>query len=156
MFRNQKEKNRYIDKVWERLEARYLQVFPFLTDGEFRELFGDKTIQILEKLDCPNEGCGQCDFEIDCPYYSQMLDRCGINPYKPVHCRLWHCYDCGPEPLIEQIRELTGIFSDQLGPESEARRIKDGLEEERISRDEAERRFRQLIEEFRNISPDSS
>jgi hypothetical protein len=156
MFRNQKEKNRYIDKIWERLEARYLQVFPFLTDGEFRELFGDKTIQILEKLDCPNEGCGQCDFEIDCPYYSQMLDRCGINPYKPVHCRLWHCYDCGPEPLIEQIRELTGIFSDQLGPESEARRIKDGLEEERISRDEAERRFRQLIEEFRNISPDSS
>ncbi|NIQ92031.1 MAG: hypothetical protein GWN93_24840 [Deltaproteobacteria bacterium] len=156
MFRNQKEKNRYIDKVWERLEARYLQVFPFLTDGEFRELFGDKTIQILEKLDCPNEGCGQCDFEIDCPYYSQMLDRCGINPYKPVHCRLWHCYDCGPEPLIKQIRELTGIFSDQLGPESEARRIKDGLEEERISRDEAERRFRQLIEEFRNISPDSS
>ena len=156
MFRNQKEKNRYIDKVWERLEARYLQVFPFLTDGEFRALFGDKTIQILEKLDCPNEGCGQCDFEIDCPYYSQMLDRCGINPYKPVHCRLWHCYDCGPEPLIKQIRELTGIFSDQLGPESEARRIKDGLEEERISRDEAERRFRQLIEEFRNISPDSS
>ena len=156
MFRDQKEKNRYIDKVWERLEARYLQVFPFLTDGEFRELFGDKTIQILEKLDCPNEGCGQCDFEIDCPYYSQMLDRCGINPYKPVHCRLWHCYDCGPEPLIKQIRELTGIFSDQLGPESEARRIKDGLEEERISRDEAERRFRQLIEEFRNISPDSS
>ena len=156
MFRNQKEKNRYIDKIWERLEARYLQVFPFLTDGEFRELFGDKTIQIIEKLDCPNEGCGQCDFEIDCPYYSQMLDRCGINPYKPVHCRLWHCYDCGPEPLIEQIRELTGIFSDQLGPESEARRIKDGLEEERISRDEAERRFRQLIEEFRNISPDSS
>ena len=156
MFRNQKEKNRYIDKVWERLEARYLQVFPFLTDGEFRELFGDKTIQILEKLDCPNEGCGQRDFEIDCPYYSQMLDRCGINPYKPVHCRLWHCYDCGPEPLIKQIRELTGIFSDQLGPESEARRIKDGLEEERISRDEAERRFRQLIEEFRNISPDSS
>ena len=156
MFRNQKEKNRYIDKIWERLEARYLQVFPFLTDGEFRELFGDKTIQILEKLDCPNEGCGQCDFEIDCPYYSKMLDRCGIDPYKPVHCRLWHCYDCGPEPLIKQIRELTGIFSDQLGPETEARRIKDGLEEERISRDEAERRFRQLIEEFRNISPDSS
>ena len=150
MFRDQKEKNSYIDKVWERLEARYLQVFPFLTDGEFRELFGDKTIQLLENLDCPSEGCGQCDFEIDCPYYSKMLDRCGIDLYKPVHCRLWHCYDCGPEPLIKQIRELTGIFSDQLGPETEARRIKDGLEEERISRDEAERRFRQLIEEFRN------
>ena len=156
MFKNQKEKNRYIDKVWERLEARYLTVFPFLTDGEFRELFGDKTIQILENLDCPNEGCGQCDFEIDCPYYSQMLDRCGIDPYKPVHCRLWHCYDCGPEPLIKQIRELTGIFSDQLGPEAEARRIKDGLEGQRISKDEAERRFLQLIEEFRNMSPDSS
>ena len=156
MFRDQKEKNRYIDKVWERLEARYLKVFPFLTDGEFRELFGDKTVQILEKLDCPNEGCGQCDFEIDCPYYSKMLDRCGIDPYKPVHCRLWHCYDCGPEPLIKQIRELTGIFSDQLGPEKEARRIKDGLEEEQISKDEAERKFRQLIEDFRNTSPDSS
>jgi hypothetical protein len=156
MFKDQKEKIRYIDKVWERLEARYLTVFPFLTDGEFRELFGDKTIQILENLDCPNEGCGQCDFEIDCPYYSQMLDRCGIDPYKPVHCRLWHCYDCGPEPLIEQIRELTGIFSDQLGPEAEARRIKDGLEGQRISKDEAKRRFLQLIEEFRNTSPDSS
>jgi hypothetical protein len=156
MFKDQKEKIRYIDKVWERLEARYLTVFPFLTDGEFRELFGDKTIQILENLDCPNEGCGQCDFEIDCPYYSQMLDRCGIDPYKPVHCRLWHCYDCGPEPLIKQIRELTGIFSDQLGPEAEARRIKDGLEGQRISKDEAERRFLKLIEEFRNMSPDSS
>jgi hypothetical protein len=156
MFKDQKEKIRYIDKVWERLEARYLTVFPFLTDGEFRELFGDKTIQILENLDCPNEGCGQCDFEIDCPYYSQMLDRCGIDPYKPVHCRLWHCYDCGPEPLIKQIRELTGIFSDQLGPEAEARRIKDGLEGQRISKDEAKRRFLQLIEEFRNTSPDSS
>lgn len=156
MFKDQKEKNRYIHKVWERLEARYLTVFPFLTDGEFRELFGDKTIQILENLDCPNEGCGQCDFEIDCPYYSQMLDRCGIDPYKPVHCRLWHCYACGPEPLIEQIRELTGIFSDQLGPEAEARRIKDGLEGQRISKDEAKRRFLQLIEEFRNTSPDSS
>jgi hypothetical protein len=51
---------------------------------------------------------------------------------------------------------LTGIFSDQLGPEEEARRIKDGLEGQRISKDEAERRFLQLIEEFRNISPDSS
>jgi hypothetical protein len=150
MFKNQKEKNHYIDKVWEKLEARYLKVFPFLTDGEFRELFGDKTIQILENLDCPNEGCGQCDFEIDCPYYSQMLDRCGIDPYKPVHCRLWHCYDCGPEPLIKQIRELTGIFSDQLGPETEARRIKDGLEGGRISRDEAKKRFQQLIEKVRN------
>ena len=156
MFRDQKEKNRYVDKVWERLEARYLQVFPFLTDSEFRELFGDKTIQILEKLDCPNEGCGQCDFEIDCPYYSPMLDRCGIDPYKPVHCRLWHCYDCGPEPLIKQIRELTGIFSDHLGPEKEARRIKEGLEGDRISRDDAERRLQQLIEKFRNTSPDSS
>jgi hypothetical protein len=42
------------------------------------------------------------------------------------------------------------IFSDQLGPETEARRIKDALEGERISRDEAERRFQELIEEFRN------
>ena len=152
MFRDEKEKNLYVQEVWKELESRYLQIYPFLTENEFRDLFGEKVIKVIEKLDCSNEGCGQCDFEIDCPYYSKMLDRCGIDPYKPVHCRLWHCYDCGSEPLIKQIRELTGIFSDQLGPEKEARRIKDGLEKERISKDEAERRFRQLIEEFRNTS----
>jgi hypothetical protein len=150
MFRDQKEKNLYVQAVWKKLESRYLQIYPFLTESEFIDLFGDKVIEVIESLDCPNEGCGQCDVEIDCPYYSQILDRCGIDLYKPVHCRLWHCYDSGPEPLIKQIRELTGIFSDQLGPETEARRIKDGLEGGRISKDEAERRFQQMIEKFRN------
>jgi hypothetical protein len=151
MFRNQKEKNLYVQSVWKKLESRYLRIYPFLTEGEFKDLFGEKLIEVIAKLDCPSEGCGQCDFEIDCPYYSQMLHRCGIDPYKPVHCRLWHCYDCGPEPIIKQIRELTGIFSDHLGPETEARRIKDGLEGKRISREEAEKAFQELIENFRNV-----
>jgi hypothetical protein len=151
VFRNQKEKNVYVQSVWKKLESRYLQIYPFLTDGEFQDLFGEKLIEVIEKLDCPNEGCGQCDVEIDCPYYSQMLDRCGIHPYKPVHCRLWYCYDCGPESIIKQMRELTGIFSDHLGPETEARRIKDGLEGKRISKAEAEKAFQELIENLRNI-----
>lgn len=150
MFRDQRDKNLYVQAVWEKLESRYLRTYPFLTDSEFRDLFGEKVMGAIEKLDCPNEGCGQCDLEIDCPYYSQMLDRCGIDQYKPVHCRLWHCYDCGPEPIIKLIRELTGIFSDHLGPETKARRIKDGLEEERISKVEAEQAFQELIEDFRN------
>ena len=150
MFNDPNEKNLYVDRIWKRLEIRYLQVFPFLTDGEFRELFGDKTIQILENLDCAHEACGKCDFEIDCPYYSKILDRCGINPYKPVHCRLWHCYDCGPEHLIREIRELTSIFSDQLGPERKAGQIKQALERGQISKEEAVKKFLELIEGFRN------
>jgi hypothetical protein len=88
MFRDQKEKNLYVQAVWKELESSYLRIYPFLTESEFRDLFGEKVIEVIEKLDCPNEGCGQCDFEIDCPYYFQMLDRCGIDPYKQVHCRL--------------------------------------------------------------------
>ena len=150
MFNDQQEKNRYVGKVLKILEERYLQVFPFLTDDEFRELFGDKTIQTLDNLDCANEACGKCDFEIDCPYYSKILDRCGIDPYKPVHCRLWHCYDCGPERVIREIRELTAIFSDQLGPERRAGQIKQALERGQISKEEAVERFLELIEGFRN------
>lgn len=151
MFSNQSEKNSYIENVWGKLQSRYLQVYPFLTESEFKDLFGEKVIKIIAKLDCPSEGCGRCDLGIDCPYYSGMLDRCGIDPYKPVHCRLWHCYDCGPEHIIREIRELTGIFADQLGPEMQARLIKCALEREHISKEEALEHFKQLIEEFRSV-----
>ena len=150
MFIDQMEKDSFIQQIWEKLQSRYIEVYPFLTESEFRDLFGYRVIQAIEKLTCPGEACGRCDLDIDCPYYSRMLDRCGIDPYKPVHCRLWHCYDCGPEEIIQYIRDLTGIFSDQLGPEIQAKRIKDGLESGRISKEEAENRFRELIEEFRN------
>lgn len=150
MFTDQMEKDSYVQQVWEKLQSKYIQVYPFLTESEFRDLFGYRVIKVLEKLTCRNEACGRCDLDIDCPYYSRMLDRCGIDPYKPVHCRLWHCYDCGPEEIIEDIRDLTGIFSDQLGPEMQAIVIKEELESERLSKEEAEKQFRQLIEEFRN------
>ena len=68
MFRDQKEKNLYIQAVWEELESRYLQSYPFLTESEFRDLFGERVIKLIENLDCHKEGCGQCDLEIDCPY----------------------------------------------------------------------------------------
>ena len=150
MFIDQMEKDSYVQLVWEKLQSRYIQVYPFLTDSEFSDLFGQRVIKVLEKLTCQNEACGRCDLDIDCPYYSRMLDRCGIHPYKPVHCRLWHCYDCGPEEIIKDIRELTGIFSDQLGPEMQAKRIKSNLEKGRISREAAEKQFKKLIEKFRN------
>ena len=150
MFNDNDEKNRYVYEIWNTLEARYLRVYPFLTDGEFRDLFGETVVRILESLNCKNEACGKCDFEIDCPYYSKMLDRCGIHLYKPVHCRLWHCYDCGPKHIIKEIRDLTGIFSDQLGPEEAGERIKQALESGQISKEEAEKRFLELIEGFRN------
>lgn len=150
MFTDQMEKDSYVQQVWEKLQSKYIQVYPFLTESEFMDLFGYRVIKVLEKLTCRNEACGRCDLDIDCPYYSRMLDRCGIDPYKPVHCRLWHCYDCGPEEIIEDIRDLTGIFSDQLGPEMQAIVIKEELESERLSKEEAEKQFRQLIEEFRN------
>jgi hypothetical protein len=154
MFSDQSEKDRYIQKVWEKLQTKYIRVFPFLTESEFKDLFGEKVIRTIEKLDCPGEACGRCDLDIDCPFYSRTLNRCGIDPYKPVHCRLWHCYDCGPENIIMDIRQLTGIFSDQLGPEAEARRIKYALEGKLISKKKAEKRFMQLIEEFRKeITP---
>jgi hypothetical protein len=150
MFIDQIEKYSYVQQVWEKLQSRYIQVYPFLTESEFRDLFGYRVIKVLEKLTCRNEACGRCDLDIDCPYYSRMLDRCGIHPYKPVHCRLWHCYDCGPKEIIEDIRELTGIFSDQLGPEMQAKRIKNNLEKGRISKEQAEKQFKKLIEKFRN------
>jgi hypothetical protein len=149
MFIDQMEKDSFVQRVWEKLQSRYIQVYPFLTEGEFRDLFGYRVIEVIEKLACRNEACGRCDLDIDCPYYSRMLDRCGIDTYKPVHCRLWHCYDCGPEKIIEDIRDLTGIFSDQLGPEMQAKRIKSELESGRISKEEAEKQFKELIEEFR-------
>ncbi len=134
MFSDQREKERYIEKVWGKVQSRYLQVYPFLTESEFRDLFGENVIKVIEELECLNEACGRCDLGIYCPYYSIVLDRCGIDLYKPVHCRLWHCYDCGPEHIIKEIRELTGIFSDQLDPETEARQIKFDLEHARISK----------------------
>jgi len=150
MFSNQKEKDLYVQGVWEKVEATYLGVYPFLTDEEFQYLFGEKILKAMAMLSCPQEDCGACDIDIDCPFYSRKLDRCGIHPYKPVHCRLWHCYDCGPEPLVKQIRELTGIFADHMGPEGGARKIKSALERGDLSANEAGKRFLKLVEQFRN------
>jgi Fe-S-cluster containining protein len=150
MFSNPKEKNQYVQGVWEKLESTYLGVYPFLTDEEFEDLFGEKILKAMAVLSCPQEHCGVCDIDIDCPFYSRKLDRCGIHPYKPVHCRLWHCYDCGPEGLVKEIRELTGIFADHMGPERRARKIKNALERGDLSAHEAGERFLRLVEQFRN------
>jgi Fe-S-cluster containining protein len=150
IFSGQHEKDLYIQEVWERLESKYLHVYPFLTDHEFRDLFGEKLLNAMAELNCPQENCGLCDTDIDCPFYSTKLDRCGIDPYKPVHCRLWHCYECGPGQIVKDIRELTAVFADQLGPEMKAREIKRALERGELSADGARERFAKLIKEFRN------
>ncbi len=51
---------------------------------------------------------------------------------------------------MKEIRELTAIFADQMGPEMQAKEIKDALERGPLSADEARRRLIELIEEFRN------
>lgn len=150
MFSNQHEKDLYIQGVWEELESKYLEVYPFLTDDEFKDLFGEKVLHAMAVLNCPQENCGECDIDIDCPFYSGKLDRCGIEPYKPAHCRLWHCYECGPAQIVRDIRELTAIFADQIGPETTAREIKDDLERGELSQDTARKKFELLIEEFRS------
>ena len=150
IFSDQHEKDLYVQGVWEKLESKYLQVYPFLTDHEFRDLFGEKLLNAMALLNCPQENCGLCDTDIDCPFYSRKLDRCGIDPYKPVHCRPWHCYECGPGQTVKDIRELTAIFADQMGPEMRAREIKGALERGELSRDAARKKFEQLIEEFRD------
>ena len=150
IFSDQHEKDLYVQGVWEKLESKYLQAYPFLTDHEFRDLFGEKLINVMAVLNCPQENCGLCDIDIDCPFYSRKLDQCGIDPYKPVHCRLWHCYECGPAQIVKDIRELTAIFADHMGPETRAREVKDALERGGISADAARKKFEQLIEEFRN------
>lgn len=149
IFSDQKEKDLYIQGVWEKLEAKYLKVYPFLTEHEFGDLFGEKVLKLMAALNCPQEHCGLCDADIDCPFYSGKLDRCGIDPYKPVHCRLWHCYECGPDQIVKEIRELTAIFADQMGPETMTREIKDALERGDLSPDKATKRFMRFIEEFR-------
>jgi hypothetical protein len=149
IFSDQNEKDLYVQGVWEKVQSKYLQVYPFLTDHEFRELFGEKLLNILAALNCPQENCGLCDTDIDCPFYSAKLDRCGIDPYKPVHCRLWHCYECGPRQIVKELRELTGIFADQMGSEMRARKIKSALERGEVSAGAARKRFEKLIEEFR-------
>ena len=150
MFFDHNEKNLYIQGVWEALESKYIRVYPFLTDAEFRDLFGEKVLNAIAVLNCPQENCGLCDTDIDCPFYSKKLDRCGIEPYKPVHCRLWHCYECGPLQLVKDIRELTAIFADQMGPEVKAGQIKGALERGELSQDAARKAFEGLVEEFRN------
>jgi Fe-S-cluster containining protein len=150
IFSGQDEKDLYIQEVWERLESKYLNVYPFLTDHEFRDLFGEKLLNAMAALNCPQENCGLCDTDIDCPFYSTRLDRCGIDPYKPVHCRLWHCYECGPGQIVRDIRELTSVFADQMGPEIKAREIKRALERGELSAAGAREKFLKLIKKFRN------
>ena len=152
VFSDHKEKNLYVQGVWEKIESRYLEVYPFLTDEEFRDLFGEKVLKAMALLDCPKEDCGLCDMDIDCAFYSRKLDRCGIDTYKPVHCRLWHCYECGPDEIVKDIRELTAIFADHMGPETDAREIKDALERSDLPEDEAMKRFEELIERFRKTT----
>ena len=150
MFLDKNEKDQYIKGIWEKVETKYLTFYPFLMDHEFRDLFGRKVLDALDSLRCPQEDCGLCDIDIDCPYYSRHLDRCGVARYKPVHCRLWHCYECGPEPIVKHVRELTAVFADQLGPEAEAEEIKEALERGDISAETARKQFEKLIEIFRN------
>lgn len=150
MFSDEREKERYIHGIWEKVETQYLTFYPFLTDHEFRDLFGREVLDVLAVLSCPQENCGRCDIDIDCPYYSRHLDRCGVARYKPVHCRLWHCFECGPEPIVKQIRELTAVFADQLGPEAKAQEIKEALERGEISAQTAQKQFERLIEIFRD------
>jgi hypothetical protein len=153
IFSGQDEKNLYIQKVWERLESKYLHIYPFLTDHEFKDLFGEKVLNAIAVLNCPQDKCGLCDTDIDCPFYSTRLDRCGIDPYKPVHCRLWHCYECGPGQIVKDLRELTAVFADHMGPETKARDIKKALERAELSAHGAIERFVKLIQEFRNEAP---
>jgi Fe-S-cluster containining protein len=153
IFSGQDEKNLYIQKVWERLESKYLHIYPFLTDHEFNDLFGEKVLNAIAALNCPQDKCGLCDTDIDCPFYSTRLDRCGIDPYKPVHCRLWHCYECGPGQIVKDLRELTAVFADHMGSETKAREIKKALERAELSADGAIERFVKLIQEFRNEAP---
>ncbi|NVM23823.1 MAG: hypothetical protein HWN68_18845 [Desulfobacterales bacterium] len=150
IFADQKEKDLYVQEVFETLESKYFHVYPFLTGEEFWDLFGERVLRLVAKLNCSQEHCGLCDIDIDCPFYSRKLDRCGIDQYKPVHCRLWHCYESGPKEIVKDIRELTAIFADQMGPEAMARQIKDALERGDLSGDEARKRFVELVEEFRN------
>jgi Fe-S-cluster containining protein len=150
MFSDVNEKRLYVQGVWEAIESKYLQAYPFLTDAEFTDLFGEEVLGAIAILNCPRENCGLCDIDIDCPFYSKKLDRCGIEPYKPVHCRLWHCYECGPLRLVKDIRELTAIFADQMGPEAEAGQIKSALERGEMSQDAAKKAFERLVVEFRN------
>jgi len=150
IFSDQTEKDLYVQGVWEKLESKYLQVYPFLTDDEFADLFGEKLINAMAVLNCPQENCGLCDEDIDCPFYSRKLDRCGIQRHKPVHCRLWHCYECGPWHIIKDLRELTAIFADHMGPAPEARRVKEAMEKGALSADEAMKRYEELVKNFRN------
>lgn len=150
MFKNKKERVIYIEKVLERIESNYLQVYPFLTNDEFHDLFGEKVINAIAGLNCLKEKCGLCDIEINCPFYSEKLDRCGIDRYKPVHCRLWHCYQCGLKEIVKELRELTSIFADQIGPEKEARKIKQSLEKQDLTPKEAKEKYVKLIEKYRN------
>jgi hypothetical protein len=51
---------------------------------------------------------------------------------------------------VKEIRELTAVFSDQLGPEGQAARIKEALERGTLTAGMATREFERLIEIFRN------
>jgi hypothetical protein len=51
---------------------------------------------------------------------------------------------------VKDIRELTAVFADQMGPEAKASQIKGALERGELSQDAAKKAFGRLIEEFRN------
>ncbi len=149
LFKDDKDKGLYVAKILERIESQYLHVYPFLTDEEFLDLVGDKVINAISALNCPGERCGLCDVDIDCPFYSKRLHVCGTDMYKPVHCRLWHCYQCGPKEVVDQLRELTSLLADQMSLKTDAQEIKETLERGDITVEEARRRFTRLVEKYR-------
>jgi hypothetical protein len=50
---------------------------------------------------------------------------------------------------VKDIRELTAIFADQMGPEVKAGQIKGALERGELSQDAAKKAFQRLVEQFR-------
>ncbi|MCX6001590.1 MAG: hypothetical protein NTY79_03540 [Chloroflexi bacterium] len=84
----------------------------FLTDGDFRELFGDQIYHLVGLMNaaagkiCPPCN-GYCCRNINCGFYSEYFSTCPIFDRRPRECRYHFCNEVfNAAPLTKDEKDL--------------------------------------------------
>ena len=102
------------DKNWR--SAHY----PFMTDEEFKSVFGEEIVRLVTFLDeasakdCQECG-GACCQRIKCGMFSSKFEKCPIYHYRPPKCRLYYCGKILIETEVNRIAErLTQLLEERF------------------------------------------
>jgi len=87
----------------------------FVTDGEFRWLYGREVVAVAAELEghdrkeslCLRCG-GQCCRDIGCELYAPQFSQCPIHEFRPIACRLHFChrFDAAGRSLSLDLRDV--------------------------------------------------